>query len=200
HLFIAAIIPDLDFLFYEFLGHHAITHSITFWSLVYMPFFVSWRTKAIPYYFATLSHLLGDLVLGNPPLFYGISDQQFGFFYQYSATIFTPDQFMLFRSLLELSTVILLLVARKSVLFMQSMFSSYKDVTVVLPILIVLVVSIFIASHIQDKVFFFGRDHDWPIFIGGYSILAISHLLVLRLIVKDARQLSKKEYQLTRKA
>ncbi|MGI0015698.1 MAG: hypothetical protein ACREBU_19965, partial [Nitrososphaera sp.] len=37
YLLIAAIIPDLDLVFHGFIEHHALTHSVTFWLVVYLP-------------------------------------------------------------------------------------------------------------------------------------------------------------------
>lgn len=192
-LFIAAIIPDLDYVFYDLVGHHTITHSITFWSMVYLPLFLRWRVKVLPYYIATLSHLLGDFILGNPPLFYGISDMRFGLFFDYALANLNPDQFLLARSLLDLSIVIGPLIMCSWFSALRFKFSSDREVRIALPILVVLVVAILVSSQIHDMVFPVGGNHDWPVFIAAYLILAISHALVLLVIIVEARRYARKD-------
>jgi hypothetical protein len=130
---------------------------------------------------------LGDIFLGNPPLLYGISDMRFGPFYDYAMTHLTSDQFMLVRSSLDLSVVMVLLLAHKKIFSVHKMFSSDREVVVALPILVVLIVSIFITSQIHDRALLF-RNHDWSLFISAYSILIISHLLVLFVVIMEARR------------
>ncbi|MGI0019104.1 MAG: hypothetical protein ACREAY_01390 [Nitrososphaera sp.] len=78
-VFAAAMLPDMDFLFYQFFPHHTITHSLTFWSVLYAPVFAVFRRRAIPYAIATFSHfMIGALLTGNPPLLFGISDARLG--------------------------------------------------------------------------------------------------------------------------
>jgi hypothetical protein len=185
-LFIAAIIPDADFIFYEFIGHHTLTHSIVFWSVAYLPLFLRWRMKILPYYLATLSHILGDILLGKPPVFYGLWDQSLGPAYDYAVTNLSRAQFMLARSLLDFSTVVLFLVAHKRD-SQSNMFQSNRDAYVSLPILGFLVISIFIASNMQGGVFLPPAPQEWPTFAATYSILAISHALVFMLILKEVR-------------
>lgn len=186
-LFIAAIIPDADFIFFEFIGHHTVTHSIIFWSIAYLPLFLRWRMKVLPYYLATLSHILGDLMLGKPPVFYGLWDQPLGLAYDYAIASMSQAQFMLARSLLDFFTVVLFLVARKRDTRRGGMLQSERDAYVALPILGFLVISIAIASHMQGGVFLPGAPQDWPLFAATYSILSISHALIFLLILKEVR-------------
>jgi hypothetical protein len=195
YLLIASIIPDLDFVFSSIITHHTLTHSITFWSLAYIPLFLRWRLRTLPYFLATLSHLLGDFILGKPSFFFGISDQKYGLLYDYVTSSLTMDQFMLARALLDLGTVIFFLLLRNKVFPAQRMFTSDRDVFAGLPILIILVVSIFIASDFQDTPLLFEREY-LPVFIATYSLLAIAHLIVALVIVGEARQfLKSKESQ-----
>jgi hypothetical protein len=78
-LFSASILPDLDFLFSPIVPHHTLTHSLTFWSLICLSLIIIKRRIAIPYVIAILSHfLIGDIITGNPTIFYGLSNQTFG--------------------------------------------------------------------------------------------------------------------------
>lgn len=75
-IFSAAMLPDLDYI--VGIQHHHYTHSLLFWIPAYVPFFVIFRQKALPYFIATISHfLIGDIVAGSPPIFLGITDAKF---------------------------------------------------------------------------------------------------------------------------
>lgn len=188
-LFIAAIIPDADFIFYGFIGHHTVTHSIIFWSVAYLPLFLRWRMKILPYYLATLSHILGDLLLGKPPVFYGLWDQPLGPAYDFAVASLSQAQFMLARSLLDFFTVVLFLIARKQDPERGGMLGSDRNAVVALPALAFLIISISIASHMQGGVILPGTPQDWPMFAATYSILAISHALIFLVILKEVRAL-----------
>ena len=186
-LFIAAIIPDADFIFFGFIEHHTVTHSIIFWSVAYLPLFLRWRMKILPYYLATLSHILGDLLLGKPPVFYGLWDQALGPAYDYAVASLSQAQFMLARSLLDFFTVVLFLIVRRQDPEKGCMLGSDRSTAVALPALVFLIVSISIASHLQGGVLLPGAPQDWPVFAATYSILAISHALIFLLILKEVR-------------
>lgn len=183
-LFVAAIIPDLDFAFYDAIGHHTITHSLTFWAIIYIPLFLWRKGRIIPYFLATMSHLLGDVIIANPPLLYGISDQRFGPIYQWAQTSLNADQFMFLRSIVDLSGAIaFVLVYKKSA---SRIFTSDRDAFLALPLLGVLTMTIFLASNLQDLVFGLNRPHDWPLYITTYAILGAAHLMVMALVILDA--------------
>ncbi len=68
-LFLGAL-PDIDLLL-DSLGitHRGITHSVFLWSLLFVPVFLLYRKRAIPYFVAVIQHMLfGDLIVGygNP--------------------------------------------------------------------------------------------------------------------------------------
>ena len=61
-IFTVSVLPDLDILFPNYLTHRGPTHSLLFSLLVFAPFFVIYRKKAFPYFFALISHsLIGDI-------------------------------------------------------------------------------------------------------------------------------------------
>jgi hypothetical protein len=70
-LFLAAI-PDIDLLLgLTGIRHRTWTHSVLIWALVFTPFFIIYRKKSLPYFFALIQHVLfGDFVVGyyNSPL------------------------------------------------------------------------------------------------------------------------------------
>jgi hypothetical protein len=199
YLFIAAIIPDLDFLFFGLIPHHTITHSLTFWSIAYFSLFLRFHARVLPYFIATISHLAGDFIMGKPTLFYGISNQGYGLSYDHIMATLNLDQFMLARSLLDFCTIFLFLIAYGKSSTPRILLSD-KDAFVGLPILGILIISIFIASAIQDSLFSLNREHDWVVFIAAYSILAIAHLFFVLAIVREAGIfLKKKESETVRR-
>lgn len=64
-IFVLSIIPDIDILFgSEF--HRGPTHSAIVALIVFIPFFIIYRKRTIPYFLALLSHgLIGDLLIGG---------------------------------------------------------------------------------------------------------------------------------------
>jgi len=81
-LLVLSILPDIDII-YDFLTgaqlHRGPTHSIVVAILVFVPIFIIYRKKAIPYFLALISHpLLGDLIGGNVQLFWPITSRSYG--------------------------------------------------------------------------------------------------------------------------
>ncbi len=82
-LLVLSIIPDIDII-YDFLTrselHRGPTHSIIVAIIVFIPIFVVYRKKAIPYFLALISHsLIGDFFIGGQlQLFWPFSTTQYG--------------------------------------------------------------------------------------------------------------------------
>lgn len=82
-LLVLSILPDIDIV-YDFLTgteiHRGPTHSLLFALLVFIPFFIIYRKKAIPYFLALISHaLIGDFIVGGQlELLWPFTSQQFG--------------------------------------------------------------------------------------------------------------------------
>lgn len=72
---VLSIIPDIDILLGLEGFHRGPTHSVVVAFLIFVPLFVVYRKKAVPYFLALLSHgLIGDLIVGgNIQLFWPIS-------------------------------------------------------------------------------------------------------------------------------
>src|SRR5262245_60137552 len=70
-IFLAAI-PDIDLLLgLTGIRHRTWTHSVLIWTLIFVPFFIIYRKRSIPYFLAPIQHILfGDFVVGyyNSPL------------------------------------------------------------------------------------------------------------------------------------
>ncbi len=82
-LLVLSILPDIDIVYDVLTGaeiHRGPTHSIITALLVFIPFFIFYRKKAIPYFLALISHsLIADFFIGGHlELLWPISTQQFG--------------------------------------------------------------------------------------------------------------------------
>lgn len=82
-LLVLSILPDIDII-YDFLTgseiHRGPTHSIVVAALAFIPLFIIYRKKAIPYFFALISHpLIGDFLIGGKlQLFWPLSTNEYG--------------------------------------------------------------------------------------------------------------------------
>jgi membrane-bound metal-dependent hydrolase YbcI (DUF457 family) len=80
---VLSIIPDIDIIFDLFTRaqiHRGPTHSVIVAIVAFIPFFVIYRKKAVPYFLALISHsLIGDLPGGGLQLLWPISNAKFGF-------------------------------------------------------------------------------------------------------------------------
>jgi membrane-bound metal-dependent hydrolase YbcI (DUF457 family) len=68
-LLVFSILPDIDLIFQTISGtelHRGITHSQLFAVVLFLPIFLIYRKKAIPYFLALLSHsFIGDFFIGG---------------------------------------------------------------------------------------------------------------------------------------
>ena len=74
------MLPDVDLILGSFgIGHRTVTHSIIFWSLLFVPFFVKYRKIALPYFVAASQHILiGDLIVGRTNILWPVVDLRIG--------------------------------------------------------------------------------------------------------------------------
>jgi len=60
------MLPDIDLLFRGNLEHRGLTHSIIISSLIFLPAFIIFRKKSLPYFAAFVQHaLIGDYLTGE---------------------------------------------------------------------------------------------------------------------------------------
>jgi len=82
-LLVLSILPDIDILsdfLFNYPIHRGPTHSIIVALLIFLPVFVIYRKKAIPYFLGLISHsLIGDFIAGGQlRLLWPISQAEFG--------------------------------------------------------------------------------------------------------------------------
>ena len=80
---VLSIIPDVDIIFDQLTGaqlRRGPSHSAVVATIVFIPFFIVYRKKAVPYFLALISHsLIGDFFIGgNVQLLWPISTNKFG--------------------------------------------------------------------------------------------------------------------------
>jgi membrane-bound metal-dependent hydrolase YbcI (DUF457 family) len=64
-VFLLALIPDVDIIL-PGVEHRTVTHSLLGATILFLPFFATSRTKAVPYFAALIQHsLLGDFLTGG---------------------------------------------------------------------------------------------------------------------------------------
>jgi membrane-bound metal-dependent hydrolase YbcI (DUF457 family) len=82
-LMVLSILPDIDII-YDLLTnselHRGPTHSIIVATAAFIPIFIIYRKRAIPYFLALISHpLIGDFFIGGKlQLFWPLSTNQYG--------------------------------------------------------------------------------------------------------------------------
>jgi membrane-bound metal-dependent hydrolase YbcI (DUF457 family) len=113
-LLVLSILPDVDIIYDFFMGteiHRGPTHSIVVAVLAFIPIFIIYRKKAIPYFLALISHpLIGDFFIGGKlQLFWPLSSNQYGLHESgsYFIGIFSPVNVALEMTLFTVATLIL---------------------------------------------------------------------------------------------
>jgi membrane-bound metal-dependent hydrolase YbcI (DUF457 family) len=113
-LLVLSILPDVDIIYDYLTGsniHRGPTHSIVVAALAFIPIFIYYRKKAVPYFLALISHpLIGDFFIGGKlQLFWPISTKQFGLHElgSYYISITSPVNIALEVSLFIVATLIL---------------------------------------------------------------------------------------------
>jgi membrane-bound metal-dependent hydrolase YbcI (DUF457 family) len=113
-LLVLSILPDIDIVYDVLTGaqiHRGPTHSIVVAALAFIPIFIYFGKKAIPYFLALISHpLLGDFLIGgNLQLFWPISNNTYGFHESgfYYIDIYNPINIVLEVSLFLVAMLVL---------------------------------------------------------------------------------------------
>ena len=76
-IFLASVFPDIDLLV-PGLFHRGPLHSIIIYCLFFLPIFLLYRKKAVPYFFAVIQHLIiGDYITGDIQLLWPITNAMY---------------------------------------------------------------------------------------------------------------------------
>ena len=169
-LLVLSIIPDIDILLMPQM-HRGPTHSIITAVLVFIPFFIVYRQKAVPYFTALVSHsLIGDfLVGGQVMLFWPLTRAEFGLHElgSYYITIENPVNVAL-EIILFLAATAIMLKTRDILQFFQNKKS---NLVLIIPILTVLLPSV--VSYPLDVPALLEPPHLFYLVLFSASVLMV---------------------------
>ena len=166
-LMVVSILPDIDIVFDFLTGsqiHRGPTHSIIVAFLAFIPLFIIYRKKAIPYFLALISHpLIGDFFIGGQlQLFWPLSTTEFGLHELGSLfiDIFSP---------INITLELILFVFAMLVLYKSKDWKTFFNADITNLILIIPVATVLLPSTI-----------GYP-FTESEPLLALAHLVYLAL-------------------
>ena len=131
-----SIIPDADILLGMKEFHRGPTHSVITAIVVFIPFFVIYRRKAVPYFLALISHsLIADFFIGgNIMLFWPLTSNLYGSWFYIS--IWSITNVILEWTLFAISTIIMFKTGDLRLFFQNrksNLLLAIPIVTVLLP-------------------------------------------------------------------
>lgn len=183
-LMVLSILPDADIIFDRLTGaqlHRGPSHSAVVAIIAFIPFFIVYRKKAVPYFLALISHsLIGDFFIGgNVQLLWPFSSAKFGFTF---LSVFSPINIVLELTLFLLA----MLVLYKSGDWKVFLTDNKSNLLLIIPICTVLLPTII------------GYPFSTPLLISE-PILAIAHLIYLVLfaiaVIKSLYSLSNRRFK-----
>jgi hypothetical protein len=128
-----SIIPDIDIII-PFLQHRGPAHSIIVLFMVFVPIFVVYHKKAIPYFLALIQHpLVGDYIAGGQlQLLWPLTTRYYGLEISITSPITITMEWIVF-----LASIIIMLKTRDIATFFQprnsNLILSIPTFTVLLP-------------------------------------------------------------------
>jgi len=134
-LFLASVLPDIDLLIPD-LHHRGPMHSVILFCFLFLPAFILFRKRAIPYFVALIQHILiGDYLTGSTQLLWPITTNWYGLGMEIASLTNIFIEWTLFLT----STTILFKTKDARSLFQQhpsNMILSIPVLTVLLPTLL----------------------------------------------------------------
>jgi hypothetical protein len=77
-LFLASVFPDIDIVI-PFLEHRGPLHSVVVFCLLFIPIFLLYKKRAVPYFVAVIQHIIiGDYLTGGTQLLWPVSLNMYG--------------------------------------------------------------------------------------------------------------------------
>lgn len=168
-ILVLSILPDIDIIFENLVNmplHRGPTHSLIVAILIFIPIFILYRKKAVPYFLALISHaLIGDFLVGGQlQLFWPLSKSLFGL---HELGFVYIDIYSRFNIALELTLfVISLIVMAKTNDFKVFFKGKLSNLVLVIPIFTVLLPT------------FVGYPFNQPLLF-TIPLLALAHLFYL---------------------
>ena len=75
---LSGVLPDFDIYFQPYLQHHTYTHSILILGPISILLTLHYKQQGLAFSTGLLSHLLTDILVGNIPIIYPVSNQTIG--------------------------------------------------------------------------------------------------------------------------
>jgi len=134
-LFLASVLPDIDLLI-PGLEHRGPMHSVIVFCLLFLPIFILFKKRAIPYFVALTQHsLIGDYLTGSTQILWPITTNWYGL----GMEITSPTNILMEWALFLASTAILFKTKDAWLLLRQhpsNMLLAIPVLTVLLPTLL----------------------------------------------------------------
>lgn len=178
-LMVLSIVPDADIIFDLLTGaqlHRGPSHSVVVAAIAFIPLFIVYRKKAIPYFIALISHsLIGDFFIGGQvQLLWPFSTTQFGLHEvgSYHISIFSPINIVLELILFTTAMVVLFKTSDWKVFFKNSKL----NLVLIIPIFTVLLPTTIGYPFIVSIIFtepFLGLAHLIYLVLFSIAVLTV---------------------------
>ena len=170
-LLVVSLIPDVDIVFAGVIPHRGPVHSIITAALVFIPFFVVYRKKALPYFLGLVSHsLVADfLVGGGIMLLWPLTSAEFGLHElgSYYINIENPVNIALELTLFAVATLVMF----KAGDFRRFFQNSKSNLILAIPIVTVLLPSA--ASYPLKVPVLLVLPHLFYLVLFGVAVLVV---------------------------
>ncbi len=168
-IMILGALPDIDLLFESFgILHRTVTHSLVTYSLLFIPLFVIFNWKAVPYFVAVISHFVfGDLLIGQVAVFWPLNQSFIGFNFTMGSL---TDIALESAGLLLAIAIIIYNGDLKRILSVDK-----RNLLMALPLLAIIVSGLYFAAHWPSLNSFFAEVFSSKLL----TVLALGHLVLI---------------------
>lgn len=168
-ILLLGIIPDSDLLLDTFgIMHRTVTHSFLLWTLIFIPLFIMFRLKSLPYFVAVVQHFaFGDILMGKVMIFWPFNRSYIGFGFAMPSTF---DVAMETAGLLIAAAIIIYSGDLRRTLAVEK-----RNTLMALPLMAIIISGLFFAIHWQSINVLIAYILSSKIII----ILAVGHLILI---------------------
>ena len=141
-ILLLGILPDGDLLLGSIgVMHRTFTHSFLFWIILFVPLFIIFRLKSIPYFVAVVQHFaFGDLIMGKVMIFWPFSYKLVGLGFGMPSVV---DVTLETAGLVLAAGLIMYSGDLRRLLSVDK-----RNILMLLPLLALIVSALFFASHL----------------------------------------------------
>jgi membrane-bound metal-dependent hydrolase YbcI (DUF457 family) len=140
-IFVLSIIPDIDIILELIVGapiHRGPTHSLVFAFMIFIPFLIFFKKRALPYFFSFASHsVLADFFIGgNIQILWPLTESKFGASQYGFSMIEINDPANIAIELIMFILALLILTKTKD--FLKFFRSDISNLSLIIPVFTVL--------------------------------------------------------------